>query len=574
MKGEMEMQKTIGDRIKEERKRLGLTQLELANKIGVTDRAVSKWEQKEGNPDVGLLPSLSSILGVTLDYLLTGKTVEEKVVFASKMEVCAKNDDLSLFKEIKDESIVDESRKSLMDYVIEYKSKNVFKAIIESQRPYGYFGPRQEWKYWGIDVMLNMFIISGCLNQLQKINWNINDVDPKEYNNESIDFILSEKCPEETKEIVFSCKAVKNPKWQDIYKEFMNRAIDKNNSFGIDIMFKLYESLSLAIPLDSLKKMLEKEMTDKLLEGNKYNTENGFVHIEKKEIEVLVMKQDESKTPEEVFIFSCIDNGILQIEKLLTCNNTKLIEKTLGIYPVTAYEVFNNLAEKKDVKGLFRLCIDNDLVASYGQAGTVDASEFTKSTVDYDKILKAIFKRLEDDLTNRSSYSRHIPICQSQVPNDIYIRDQIMRNCHSGFSTPNELLVKVSECKAEIISDLKLQDDKNRTTGDLTAEYFENQMKAGNYEIVVVKLCTKLEAILKADFKKEGDLKAMLDSYCKDIPDDDDGWGYPVESPMVNLLNKLRMKRNNIVHAEQNKVDLTKEELQKCIKYILDIERK
>jgi hypothetical protein len=99
-------------------------------------------------------------------------------------------------------------------------------------------------------------------------------------------------------------------------------------------------------------------------------------------------------------------------------------------------------------------------------------------------------------------------------------------------------------------------------------------MKAGNYEIVVVKLCTKLEAILKADFKKEGDLKAMLDSYCKDIPDDDDGWGYPVESPMVNLLNKLRMKRNNIVHAEQNKVDLTKEELQKCIKYILDIERK
>ena len=145
-----------------------------------------------------------------------------------------------------------------MDYVIEYKSKKVFKAIIESQRPYGYFGPRQEWKYWGIDVMLNMFIISGCLNQLQKINWNINDVDPKEYNNESIDFILSAKCPEDTREIVFSCKAAKNPKWQDIYKEFMNRAIDKNNSFGIDIMFKLYESLSLAIPLDSLKKMLEK----------------------------------------------------------------------------------------------------------------------------------------------------------------------------------------------------------------------------------------------------------------------------------------------------------------------------
>lgn len=67
---------TIGDRIKTKRKELGLTQVELGEKLHVTDRAVSKWEQNDGNPDFSLLPQLAEILGVTLDYLITGKVVE------------------------------------------------------------------------------------------------------------------------------------------------------------------------------------------------------------------------------------------------------------------------------------------------------------------------------------------------------------------------------------------------------------------------------------------------------------------------------------------------------------------
>ena len=64
--------KTIGDRIKEKRKEMGLTQLQLAERLGVTDRAVSKWEQNEGNPDFGILPALASTLGMTLDFLISG----------------------------------------------------------------------------------------------------------------------------------------------------------------------------------------------------------------------------------------------------------------------------------------------------------------------------------------------------------------------------------------------------------------------------------------------------------------------------------------------------------------------
>lgn len=50
-----------------------LTQLELANQINVSDKAVSKWERGLGCPDVSLLPDLSRILNVDLENLLSGE---------------------------------------------------------------------------------------------------------------------------------------------------------------------------------------------------------------------------------------------------------------------------------------------------------------------------------------------------------------------------------------------------------------------------------------------------------------------------------------------------------------------
>lgn len=51
-----------GNFICEQRKKLGLTQKELAEKIGVTDKAVSKWENGRGFPDVSLLTPLAEVL--------------------------------------------------------------------------------------------------------------------------------------------------------------------------------------------------------------------------------------------------------------------------------------------------------------------------------------------------------------------------------------------------------------------------------------------------------------------------------------------------------------------------------
>lgn len=66
----------LNERIKNLRKQKGLTQSQLADKIGVTDKAVSKWEVNEANPDISLLLKIADLFEVTIDYLLTGKTMD------------------------------------------------------------------------------------------------------------------------------------------------------------------------------------------------------------------------------------------------------------------------------------------------------------------------------------------------------------------------------------------------------------------------------------------------------------------------------------------------------------------
>lgn len=74
------METTLGHRIAELRKAKELTQEELAKLVGVSSQAVSKWEKDRTCPDIGLLPQLAKLLGVTVDELLSGKQAETDAV--------------------------------------------------------------------------------------------------------------------------------------------------------------------------------------------------------------------------------------------------------------------------------------------------------------------------------------------------------------------------------------------------------------------------------------------------------------------------------------------------------------
>lgn len=81
-----------GVTIKKLREARGITQQQLAEKIGVSSKAVSKWETAKGLPDISLVESLSQALGVSVMELMSGETVINKNISSnilfSKFYVC------------------------------------------------------------------------------------------------------------------------------------------------------------------------------------------------------------------------------------------------------------------------------------------------------------------------------------------------------------------------------------------------------------------------------------------------------------------------------------------------------
>ena len=64
------MDQSLGKRIIANRKRVGFTQEQLADRLGVTAQAVSKWENDQSCPDIAMLPKLAELFGITIDELL------------------------------------------------------------------------------------------------------------------------------------------------------------------------------------------------------------------------------------------------------------------------------------------------------------------------------------------------------------------------------------------------------------------------------------------------------------------------------------------------------------------------
>jgi len=65
---------TLGMMISALRKEKGMTQLDLAEKVGVTDKAVSKWERDLSFPDINSIPKLAEIFEVSVDELMQVKS--------------------------------------------------------------------------------------------------------------------------------------------------------------------------------------------------------------------------------------------------------------------------------------------------------------------------------------------------------------------------------------------------------------------------------------------------------------------------------------------------------------------
>ena len=75
---------TMGEKIASLRKVAGMTQRQLADRMGVTDKAVSKWERNLSCPDIESIPLLAEIFGISADELIntkaTGTSQKDKII--------------------------------------------------------------------------------------------------------------------------------------------------------------------------------------------------------------------------------------------------------------------------------------------------------------------------------------------------------------------------------------------------------------------------------------------------------------------------------------------------------------
>ena len=137
-------QEKIGRFIAERRRAVSLTQMQLAEKLNITDRAVSKWERGKSLPDASIMLELCEILDISVNELLCGEDIDmenKKEIFESIEENAHSN--------IKSQTTVIEgdytydneylyfseiSRDSLVHKHIVDKVKYFFRKYIENKR--------------------------------------------------------------------------------------------------------------------------------------------------------------------------------------------------------------------------------------------------------------------------------------------------------------------------------------------------------------------------------------------------------------------------------------------------------
>lgn len=289
-----------------------------------------------------------------------------------------------------------------------------------------------------------------------------------------------------------------------------------------------------------------------IFENPKCNTEKDN---EKRDVE---LKPDKSVLESNMQVQSALHNGIISIKELIEINDFVTIKEALYAYPIHPFEILNKIYKAKKWKDLFEFAIDK------GDFNLADAVLCQNS----EKIEICILKSWTND---DKPYCWMKELCINN--SELYIdKSEILYGNRSNHKQPNIQGVSkyLNEVRQRIIEELSNKLDKERIVGGLTKDYFYSELSKGNREIVIIKLCVRMEAILKCDYRYEGDFSEMLDRFCAHFnTSDDECNNYDPYTPQ--MLNDLRKQRNGIVHSEKQLPPMADEEIKQCIDYICSL---
>lgn len=120
---------TLGQKLKEIRKRFGLSQEQLAEIMNVSRQAITKWENDSGIPDVTNLQELSKVFGLTVDYLLNDQNQLPALVMKKELDKDKYKNKLSSYGEILKEyygepyevyTLTREKQMNLIEFLIDF----------------------------------------------------------------------------------------------------------------------------------------------------------------------------------------------------------------------------------------------------------------------------------------------------------------------------------------------------------------------------------------------------------------------------------------------------------------------
>ena len=637
---------SIGKMIAALRKAKGWTQVDLAEKLNISDKAVSKWESEAGYPEITMFPKLADLFGVSIDYLMTGKEVQPEIITMSKAELCAKNDDVTLLKEI-DFSQKDESNKCLIDYIKQYESLNVFAALCAADdRAKGAFD---------LLAFLKFCLLSNHLELLNKTGFGLKPricsyrfdspedimglmpvgalehfaqrqgkdqyacilpddfftmiASDKRINENTINFLLGKqrgrKCvwyhafpymidacyDTGNSELLERLLTLSEENNQYAYDNLRDRDNYAYNYFFIGFIGRKDGHGLVRILDKTLKSALQKNDFTMIERMNRLNTNvmryyGGFKCevVSDDEVRVAKLKLDKSVSKQEVLVQSAIHDGIIDINELLAVDDIDLIEKALKKYPVSKFEKIADRHEKlrqalasENWRYIFEYAVDKKVEPLLQYVIKSEENRIRKWIDENDKIplgantTRDLFLRFESknpngkylNLRTRTKFSGTI----AHSP-----RTEYQKQDASIIYTMTDLVEYISLCKKQVVDDFKASHNAGKIIEELSEEFFRNELAKGNDELVVIKLCVRLEAVLKSKYHYEGDFSEMLERFCKEKGEHlvDDGWGYMVSytEDFVSYLQKLRKYRNSIVHSEKKVDKMTKDELDFCIQYI------
>ncbi|MCQ2796535.1 MAG: helix-turn-helix domain-containing protein [Bacilli bacterium] len=584
--------KTIGERIKNKRKELGLTQAELAQKLNVTDRAVSKWEVDEGNPDFSILPNLADVLGVTLDYLIKGKDPEKEEIVMSRMEYVCKTHDVEEFKKlnIRKPTDRDEAGHNIYEYIEKYDASEILSEInpgilsnnlhnlyakidsffvlcikfdnLKALENNGFFTFHENLSLIYINQYVKYMVQEGY--KAKKITNKYFSAHKERFNPEKSKYVLnaSLNCIEPYKT---AAKEVIKTENKDAIAAVIPHIIEFNkNELAIEKRpdhhtyykdsFSRYE-----INNSYYHVYLNKEEIVTLLKLGFIEEAKYFNSIAKKEdkvednqFEKYTIIKSGKKSKQDLRLLDVMKGPLLIVERLEATKDNEFIVACLKEYPINSIELTDKLLAGKDEKKIYEFLVDNDLDSCARQMLT---KGLTSDVIDM--IEKNIIGYSRAEARTRSLISR-------------------MADKKDGlFKEIDKMNAKYN--KADLLTKYKSKVDLEKFyEGSGDTSYYANLLKKDNVKEATLELCKLLETKLNSFGVKGEDLSVKLKNYLENKwPSmEDDDWGYmvPAKRPEIcDLLHRLRIMRNNYLHADiKDAKPLSKEEILKCAEFIIN----